>query len=359
MDTKSSQNPVMSINFTVNLTEDTLKSFISMFGQQAINFIQGVMQQNLQKPEASDAEALARSVAPVDEPNIQSTTEDAKPTPKSFIFDFKTVASHISDAAELAASGESLDEINDMLSEQIAKETSNRVFVSIRKFHGKFLPNFYPTPEMRAIHQERWAGFVKMTKVEEELSRAFTNIMIEETPERDSTTPLPGKMPFKARKKGYSQGTYPRVRRGSGIIRMRCVKGKEQLAPMVIDPEIAEELFNNDFTHVSLGSMCKNNRPSDDSRLQLIFRKEQNKTRAPKGSNTMSRLHIYGKNSNGEPTTYSINSIEFQNKILAHFGEKCLPHKDCIFTIVSTNSKQTDAKAYEILKSDKLQNADC
>ena len=112
MNTKSSQNPIMSVNFTVNLTEDAIKSLVSMFGQQAINFIQGMMNQQSQAHEQSQtekpAEQLAKNVAPI----VQEQPS----------FDVKKVASFITDAVELAASGENVNEVNDMLSQQISEE---------------------------------------------------------------------------------------------------------------------------------------------------------------------------------------------------------------------------------------------
>jgi hypothetical protein len=141
------------------------------------------------------------------------------------------------------------------------------------------------------------------------------------------------------------------------MMRMRCKKGSNELAPMVIDAELARDLFEKGYTHVTIGSLSKNDVPVENSKyINLIFKKEKNRTRKEAKHKTMSRLHPYGLNKSAEDaehriTTYAINGDAFQRTILNFFNETCTGLKECMFKLVPTGNENEHGVAYRIEKA--------
>lgn len=303
-------------------------------------------------------------------PGSQSTekktgSEDKKKS--DGIFDIVAVCKTIREYAELAKSGEDVRDTSAIMADEIDKMTNGRVrvfFGTIGRYHA-IVPNFSKTPEVAALYynQERnnkWGGWVSLDKMEDVLRNSFTNPTVSDSAdheEHESTT-LAGQKRAKCHKNsGYSQGTYYRVRPGSMMMRMRCKKGSDELAPMVIDAALAKDLFDKGYTHVTIGTLSKNDVPVENSKyINLIFKKEKNRTRKEAKHKTMSRLHPYGINKSAEDvenriTTYAINGDAFQRTILNYFNETCTGLKECMFKLVPTGKENERGVAYRIEKA--------
>ena len=251
----------------------------------------------------------------------------AERQPVPIPFDVNGVYKAVCKAIDSITSGESdPDDANGILEETLMDMTGGRVNAVIRKstVGNKMVPSFKATEELRAIHAKKWNGIINVNNIVYELTRAFSYPADEER-ERDCSTPT-SRRSFHTKRKGYKQGTYTKVYPGSRIMRMRCNKGGDFLSPMVIDPEFAKEMIDENFTHIKIMTGYR----SGD--LCFVFTKEQIPTRAPKKSKFIARLHPYGMNSsNGEVTTYSIGSHYFQETILEHYNVTCKGLEERIF----------------------------
>jgi hypothetical protein len=143
------------------------------------------------------------------------------------------------------------------------------------------------------------------------------------------------------------------------MMRMRCHKNSNELAPMVIDSKLARQMYNDGYTYVSLGAEDKEmsarmtNKVVDlmQSRtINLIFKKEATRTRAPRRSDRVSRLHPYGKGGKNRSrnSTFCINGDAFQRTILNWFGETCIGQKECFFRLVPTGKENPNGVSYRI-----------
>ena len=295
--------------------------------------------------------AVSVSSTPDHNPSsVTSAPVDATPTSskKEFPFDLKKVVSYITDSVHLVESGEICQDVSDILNEDVLKETNGLVNLRLAGSKYGVRVNLHETPQVVALHPMRWSGFVSLKNVETELLAAFSGIYSTE----DSTTPLSTTHRHSNRPSGYSQGSYKRVKRGSGQMRCRCHRNSDMLAPMVIDPEIGEFLYENGFTHVALTCTSKDNgmdREFDHDRLNLVFTKEPVPTRAPRLSMTISRLHPYGQNkAAGKTSTYCLGSDTFNRSILKHFNQTCKGLEERLFNIRQTGPEKNGKIGYEI-----------
>lgn len=285
--------------------------------------------------------------------SVTSAPVNAVPTSSEkkneFPFDLDKVVNYITESIRLVELGESCDEVSDILHGDVLTETSSLVSITLKMMRRGIVVNMHDTPQVVALHPAKWPGFVRPAKVREELLNAFSGIYSTE----DSTTPLSGKHRVSKRPSGYSQGSYKRVKRGSGQMRCRCHRNSDQLAPMVIDPEIGEYLYENGFTHVKLTCNVRNPESGDatfnEERLNLVFSKEPVPTRAPRLSMTISRLHPYGQNkAAGKTSTYCLGSDTFNRSILNHFNQTCRGSEERLFQIRQTGPEKNGKIGYEI-----------
>jgi hypothetical protein len=186
--------------------------------------------------------------------------------------------------------------------------------------------------------------------MEDVLKAAFTN---EQDEEKISTTVLGGPRAKSHRSNGYRQGSYRRVKPGSMMMRMRCHKNSNVLAPMVIDSALADQLFTDGFTHVKIGMPSKDNVPvANPQSINLIFSKEDVRTRAERKSKDKSRLHPYGKSGKNRNvnSTYCINGDAFQRTILNFFGDSCKGLEERVYKLVQTGDEKNGRIGYRIEK---------
>ena len=136
-------------------------------------------------------------------------------------------------------------------------------------------------------------------------------------------------------------------------MRMRCHKNSNVLAPMVIDSELADQLFTDGYTHVKIGMPSKGNVPvANPQSINLIFSKEDVRTRAERKSKDKSRLHPYGKSSKDRNanSTYCINGDAFQRTILNFFGDSCTGLEERLYKLVQTGNEKNGRIGYRIEK---------
>lgn len=284
--------------------------------------------------------------APVHSTPTSSSEETKEETPE-FPFDLKKVVGYIMDSIKLVQSGEDCTEVSDILRSDVLKETRDLVDICLRSTKHGIKVYMHNIPQVVALHPARWSGLENPDKVEASLLKAFSGKYSVD----DSTTPLSGKHRDVKRPSGYSQGSYKRIKRGSGQMRCRCHRNSDQLAPMVIDPEIGEFLYNNGFTHVALSYGIKDMGSKyevNEDRLKLIFTKEDIPTRAPRLSATISRLHPYGNGKEGKVSTYCLGSDTFNRSILNHFNQSCKGLEERVFQIKQTGSEKNGKIGYEI-----------
>lgn len=270
--------------------------------------------------------------------------------------DIPTVAKAIREYVALANSGEDIKETSAIMTEEISKMTSDRISVYIAalgRYH-KILPNFRNTPQILDLYDGRqWNGFVRLEEIENVLYRAFSVEREVVSPEeQDSTSVILGEKRTVNRSSFTYKNNFERVQPGSAEIRIRCQKDSKRLAPMVIDPEIARFLYESSYTHVKLGADINLDKINKSS-LNLIFSREETRTRSPKKSKTISRLRPHGFNkNNGQATTFVIGGDEFQASILRHFKMTCDSGHECVFTIQRTGKLNERGVAYRINKKE-------
>ena len=339
-------NANLSGGLTVNLSEESINQVVNEVTKRVYLRLSELLKQAASPESVRDSvKEILLGMSPVkNEEEHKPVVETAAPVvaaqkPKAVKapFDVKRVVKTIMDAMNLVSQGENPDEASEILRQEVHSLTNNRIDVIIRKSpKGRVSANFSETAELRQRHHHKWNGKLRPEDFEKELKAVSDSeyVPVEETeqktkpaasastdaddPNRDSSTPLRMHIKKTRPQHPYSQGTYRRIKRGSHLMRMRCSKGSDELAPMVVDPEFAEEMMEKKMTHVHIS------RGSDKDGLYMVFVPENIRTRAPKKSSTISRLHPYGKNNaNGKVTTYAINSTRFQETILKHFNLEC------------------------------------
>ena len=268
--------------------------------------------------------------------------------------DIMAVCKTIRDYAAFVQNGENIFEVSDLMCDEVSKMTNGRITVYLGLFarHHMLMPNFRNTPEVKALFKDKkhWLGWVPFDKMEDVLKDAFTNKKDEE---KISTTVLGGHRRKVRRSNGYHQGSYLRVKPGSMMMRMRCHKNSNVLAPMVIDSELADQLFADGYTHVKIGMPSKNNVPvANPKSINLIFSKEDVPTRAERNSKDKARLHPYGRSGKNRNTnsTYCINGDAFQRTILNFFGDSCTGLEERLYKLVQTGNEKNGRIGYRIEK---------
>lgn len=345
------QNNGLTINFSINVNGESLKNLTTVIASQAVNLIKNVI---MDKQVSELLRSILPSVTVTSSISSPETKEEDKTCAKEDApatvneepvpsFDPEEVAKRIVSSMELLKDGFDLDEVNQDMTEAVRAMTDGLVdcYLVVTPKRGIYA-KFINTPALRAIHGPRWNGHIKTENIAAELARAFFKkveeapavpVPVTEQPSEeevpvDSTTPCVSSRKFSRRKRGYAQGTYGRVKRGSMTIRMRRNKNGEGFAPMVIDPDFAQRMTEKKLTHVQIM------RGQDSDAPYMFFTREDVPTRAPRNSAVYSRLHIYGINSNsGTPTTYSINGSAFQESILKKFGLDASAIKEAMFEI--------------------------
>jgi hypothetical protein len=264
------------------------------------------------------------------------------------------VCKSIRDAINMVKSGYDLKVTSDIMAEEVRGYSSNRIRVYLARF-GRFqilMPNFRLTKEVAALYKHNWPGWVGVDKVKEVLVAAFCNSELTD-PSDVSTSPLKGTRAPGERPSGYKQGSYARIKPGSMMMRMRCHKNSNVLAPMVIDSALADQLFTDGYTHVKIGMPSKNNVPvANPQSINLIFSRETVRTRAEQKSKDKSRLHPYGKGGKNRSgiSTYCINGDAFQRTILNFFGDSCKGLEERVYKLVQTGDEKNGRIGYRIEK---------
>ena len=218
----------------------------------------------------------------------------------------------------------------DNASNEISSISNGLVSARLGMIHGtKPGFNFGATAQLHKLFPGRWNGFIKTSKIAEVLSAAFALPMDKKQTVSDITRDCETEAPaHKKRQRGlhHTQGSYTRIKSGSRMFKMRFDKNGNMM-PMIVDRALAEELMENNYTHVTL-TKSKNGKE-----MFMVFTETDKKTIAPKNSPIISRLNVYGFNhKDGTPTTFSIASRNFQQTILKHFHLKGAPGKELFLT---------------------------
>lgn len=276
------------------------------------------------------------------------------------LIDIDAVCNAIREGITMIQNGEDLKVTSDLVAEEVRRLSENRITVYLARFgrYHMLMPNFRYTKEVVALYKNNWPGWVGVDKMKEVLVSAFCKASVNE-PSEESTSVLSGTRASGERTSGYKQGSYFRVKPGSMMMRMRCHKNSNELAPMVIDSKLARQMYNDGYTYVSIGS--EDNRKiaemtnkvvdlMQSRSINLIFKKEANRTRAPYKSPTISRLHPYGKGGKNRSrnSTFCINGDAFQRTILKWFNETCIGQKECFFKLVPTGKENPSGISYRI-----------
>ena len=215
--------------------------------------------------------------------SVSTTASDNKNSESAHDgLDIMAVCKTIREYAAFVQNDENVAEVSALMRDEVSKMTNGRITVYLGLFgrHHALMPNFRNTPEVKALFRDKkhWLGWVLFNKMEDVLSAAFTN---EQDEEKISTTVLGGPRQKVHRPNGCRHGSYLRVKPGSMMMRMRCHKNSNVLAPMVIDSELADQLFTDGYTHVKIGMPSKYNVPvANPQSINLIFSKENVRTRA-------------------------------------------------------------------------------
>lgn len=299
-----------------------------------------------------EAQSLAKSVA------TGHTSSEKTP-----MINIDAVCKSICDAINMVKSGYDLKVTSDIMAEEVRGYSNNRIQVYLARF-GRFqilMPNFRLTKEVAALYKHNWPGWVSADKVKEVLVAAFCNSELTD-PSDVSTSPLKGTRAPGERPSGYKQGSYVRIKPGSMMMRMRCHKDSTELAPMVIDSRFARKMYDAGYTVVKIGAedremtaKMKNEvvELNKSKSINLIFKKEAERTRAPRRSDRVSRLHPYGKSGKNRKrnSTFCINGDAFQRTILNWFHETCDGQKECFFRLVKNGNESEHGISYRIVKA--------
>lgn len=287
--------------------------------------------------------------------SVSTTASDNKNSESAHDgLDIMAVCKTIREYAAFVQNGENVAEVSALMRDEVSKMTNGRITVYLGLFgrNHALMPNFRNTPEVKALFRDKkhWLGWVLFNKMEDVLSAAFTN---EQDEEKISTTVLGGPRQKVRRPNGCRHGSYLRVKPGSMMMRMRCHKNSNVLAPMVIDSELADQLFTDGYTHVKIGMPSKYNAPvANPQSINLIFSKENVRTRAERKSKDKARLHPYGKSSKDRKanSTYCINGDAFQRTILNFFGDSCTGLEERLYKLVQTGNEKNGRIGYRIEK---------
>ena len=321
----------------------------------------GLDEQHREIP-SEDATATDAVETPVQEENPETIINNEKKSAQQHLplIDIDAVCNAIREGITMIQNGEDLKVTSDLVAEEVRRLSENRITVYLARFgrYHMLMPNFRYTKEVVALYKNNWPGWVGVDKVKEVLVSAFCRASVNE-PSEESTSILSGTRASGERTSGYKQGSYFRVKPGSMMMRMRCHKNSNELAPMVIDSKLARQMYNDGYTYVSIGS--EDNRKiaemtnkvvdlMQSRSINLIFKKEANRTRAPYKSPTISRLHPYGKGGKNRSrnSTFCINGDAFQRTILKWFNETCIGQKECFFKLVPTGKENPSGISYRI-----------
>lgn len=353
------KNVTINVNINVGIDDETVQLLRQLLGSAASHVTITTKKEEHQP--ISDAPVIENAETPVAEQQEETKTEDVPVQEQVWVshkpaLDIPAIAKAIREYVSLAESGEDVKETSAIMADEISKMSDGRVSVYIMpfgRFH-KILPNFRNTPQIQDLYEGRqWNGFVRLNEIENVLYRAFSverEVVSEE--EKDSTSVISGEKRNVNRGSFTYKNNFERVQPGSAEIRIRRQKDSNQLAPMVIDPEIARFLYDSSYTHVKLGAAVSLDKINDKS-LNLIFSREEARTRSPRKSKTISRLRPHGFNkNNGQATTFVIGGDEFQASILRHFKMTCNSGQECVFTIQRTGKLNERGVAYRINKKE-------
>ena len=232
---------------------------------------------------------------PAQEENPETIINNEKKSPQQHLplIDIDAVCNAIREGITMIQNGEDLKVTSDLVAEEVRRLSADRITVYLARF-GRFhmlMPNFRHTKEVVALYKNNWPGWVSVDKVKEVLVSAFCRASVNE-PSEKPTSILSGTRASGERTSGYKQGSYFRVKPGSMMMRMRCHKNSNVLAPMVIDSALADQLFSDGYTHVKIGMPSKSSSDlANPQSINLIFSKEDVRTRAERKSKDKSRLH--------------------------------------------------------------------
>ena len=348
----------ITINVNINLSDEAVKMIAELLSNRQTsinNVVENIVKDaDIESPVDEKKSAVRHSKRRnVGRKTRKNKTNAAERTQS---VDIEAVCATIREYAELVKNGVDVREASDAMHDKVMEMTDKRVDVYMANF-GRYhilTPNFRFTQKVAAMYKRHWPGWVSLNEMESVLRDAFSRANIEDDPSYVSTTPLGGERAKSQRPTGYTQGSYKRVKRGSMMMRMRCHRGSNELAPMVIDATLGEQLFSNGYTHVKIGAPAKNQEPiANPKSISLIFTKEDVRTRAETKSKTKSRLHPYGKShTKGDRiSTYAINGDAFQRSILKFFGDSCTGTSECFYRLVQAGKENEKGIAYRIEKA--------
>ena len=365
---KNSNGVTINLNFNVNIEAEAVKTVVDFLRSWNIlptvninsNPAEDAAGKTSEEQKPAQTAAAPRQKRKYTRKNggkksASATTSDNKNNESAHDgLDIMAVCKTIREYAAFVQNGENVDEVSALMRDEVSKMTNGRITVYLGHFarHHVLMPNFRNTPEVKALFQDKkhWLGWVPFNKMEDVLKAAFTN---EHEEEKISTTVLGGPRAKSHRSSGYRQGSYRRIKPGSMMMRMRCHKNSNVLAPMVIDSALADQLFTDGYTHVKIGMPSKNNVPvANPQSINLIFSKETVRTRAEQKSKDKSRLHPYGKGGKNRSgiSTYCINGDAFQRTILNFFGDSCKGLEERVYKLVQTGDEKNGRIGYRIEK---------
>ena len=356
------KNVTINVNINVGVDDETVQLLRQLLGSVASNVTITTTKKGEKQPVA-DVPVIENDETPATDSHEADAVKEDDVLVQEQVWvshkpelDIPAIAKAIREYVNLAESGEDVKETSAIMTDEISKMSDGCISVyiaSFGRFH-KILPNFRNTPQIQDLYDGRqWNGFVRLNDIEKVLYRAFSTereVIAEE--EHDSTSVISGEKRNVNRGSFTYKNNFERVQPGSCEIRIRCQKDSKQLAPMVIDPEIARFLYESSYTHVKLGAAVSLDKINDNS-LNLIFSREETRTRSPRKSKTISRLRPHGFNkNNGQATTFVIGGDEFQTSILKHFKMTCNSGQECVFTIQRTGKLNERGVAYRIDKKE-------
>ena len=351
---KNSNGVTINLNFNASIEAEAVKTVVDFLRNWNIPPTVNI---NINPTEDAAAPRQKRKYTRKnnDKKSASATASDNKKGESAYDgLDIMAVCKTIREYAAFVQNGENVSEVSALMRDEVSKMANGRITVYLGNFarHHVLMPNFRNTPEVKAMFQgkKRWLGWVPFDKMEDVLKDAFTNKQDEE---KISTTVLGGPRAKSHRSNGYHQGSYLRVKPGSMMMRMRCHKNSNVLAPMVIDSALADQLFTDGYTHVKIGMPSKGNVPvANPQSINLIFSKEDVRTRAESKSKDKSRLHPYGKSSKNRNanSTYCINGDAFQRTILNFFGDSCTGLEERLYKLVQTGNEKNGRIGYRIEK---------
>lgn len=312
---------------TLNLSEESINQLVSHITNRVISnmsdtmhTIADILAEQVTKDSIQDL--VKKEVAKVvTTENSNQKETSSEPTTQ---FDAMAIQLYCEDVIKKILSGDTT--AADNATAEISRLSNGLVTSRLGMIRGtKHGFNFGQTAQLRKIMPAKWNGFIKTENIAARLTEAFGGYQETAQKENDVTRDSETEAPLhKKRQRGLShtQGSYTRVKSGSRLFKMRFDKDGNAM-PMIVDRALAEELMGNNYTHVTL------TKSENGKEMFMVFTESDKKTIAPKNSPIISRLNVYGLNhKNGEPTTFSIASRNFQKTILNHFHLKGAPGKE-------------------------------